>query len=159
MVEARNVLDAMTGLPESGRSAAFLASKGGTMTNVDRAQRLTALHTSQFAAALHEQRQFRVEQLVQLADVESSGANPYGSLEVTAALKRAAVHALTEIDAALERLHDGSYGRCTSCGRDILRERLEVLPAAALCMACQRRADEDGLPLPFAAVDARRRLP
>jgi RNA polymerase-binding transcription factor DksA len=43
---------------------------------------------------------------------------------------------LLEIDAALGKLEDGTYGRCESCGQDIAEDRLEAMPAARLCMAC-----------------------
>lgn len=42
-----------------------------------------------------------------------------------------------EIDLALERLQGGAYGVCETCGRAIPRERLQALPWAALCTACQ----------------------
>jgi DnaK suppressor protein len=48
--------------------------------------------------------------------------------------------ALEAVNAALARLDAGTYGRCTGCGRDVGAERLEALPAAALCIACQRAA-------------------
>jgi RNA polymerase-binding protein DksA len=48
--------------------------------------------------------------------------------------------ALEAVNAALARLDAGTYGRCTRCGRDVGAERLEALPAAALCIACQRAA-------------------
>jgi len=41
-----------------------------------------------------------------------------------------------EVERALARLEDGSYGVCTDCGDDIAKERLEALPAAALCFDC-----------------------
>jgi len=44
---------------------------------------------------------------------------------------------IDEIDAALDRIADGSYGRCAHCGVDIPLERLEVRPFAAGCVACQ----------------------
>ena len=46
---------------------------------------------------------------------------------------------LAELDAALERLADGTYGVCTSCGGPIPRERLRLLPAATLCVPCASR--------------------
>src|SRR5450759_2741145 len=46
--------------------------------------------------------------------------------------------AIAVIDAALVRLDAGAYGSCTSCGRAIGAERLAALPAAALCIDCQR---------------------
>jgi RNA polymerase-binding transcription factor len=42
---------------------------------------------------------------------------------------------LEEIDAALRRLDEGSYGRCTRCGQPIAPARLRALPAAATCAA------------------------
>jgi DnaK suppressor protein len=43
---------------------------------------------------------------------------------------------VTEIEQALERLDDGSYGRCLSCAAVIPAERLSALPWAALCVPC-----------------------
>ena len=43
---------------------------------------------------------------------------------------------LLEIDAALGKLEDGTYGRCESCGQDIAEDRLEAMPAARLCISC-----------------------
>ena len=44
------------------------------------------------------------------------------------------------VDAALARLDAGTYGVCTSCGEPVGADRLEALPAAALCIDCQRKA-------------------
>jgi len=55
------------------------------------------------------------------------------------AQRRAAGLALTidEIDAALHRIADGTYGVCVHCGVAIPAERLEFRPFAAGCVACQ----------------------
>ena len=45
-----------------------------------------------------------------------------------------------DIDAALERLRHGHYGRCEKCGNPIGDARLEALPAARLCVTCADRA-------------------
>ena len=52
------------------------------------------------------------------------------------ALVRQAERRLDEIDEALARVQDGSYGRCAVCGRPIAAERLEVRPTARTCVAC-----------------------
>lgn len=44
-----------------------------------------------------------------------------------------------EIDEALERMDDGSYGLCTSCGTQIPPERLEARPYARECVSCKQR--------------------
>ncbi|MDW4574003.1 TraR/DksA C4-type zinc finger protein [Microbacterium sp. M3] len=56
----------------------------------------------------------------------------------TAASHRAAVEQIT---AALNRIAEGTYGRCTRCGEQIAPARLEVLPSAAACIECQSHAD------------------
>src|SRR5436189_6457984 len=39
---------------------------------------------------------------------------------------------LAEIDHAMERIADGSYGLCEACGKAIAEERLDAMPAARL---------------------------
>ena len=46
---------------------------------------------------------------------------------------------LTQIDAAMRKLADGSYGRCERCGQDIGAARLAARPAATTCMSCASR--------------------
>lgn len=50
---------------------------------------------------------------------------------------------LQDIDAALERLDEGAYGRCERCGKQISDERLEAEPATRYCAEHQREADEE----------------
>lgn len=40
------------------------------------------------------------------------------------------------IRAALDRMEEGSYGQCETCGRDIGHERLQVVPEASHCVSC-----------------------
>ena len=43
---------------------------------------------------------------------------------------------LQQIDAALDRILQGKYGRCVKCGKDIPQARLEALPYTQMCIAC-----------------------
>jgi len=43
---------------------------------------------------------------------------------------------LQQIDNALDRINQGTYGRCVKCGKEIPEERLEVLPYALMCISC-----------------------
>jgi RNA polymerase-binding protein DksA len=45
---------------------------------------------------------------------------------------------LAEIDRALARVDDGTYGTCTNCGKEIAVARLEAQPWASLCIDCAR---------------------
>ncbi|WP_285777462.1 TraR/DksA C4-type zinc finger protein [Microtetraspora sp. NBRC 13810] len=54
---------------------------------------------------------------------------------IQALLDQARRH-LADLDTALERLRDGTYGVCERCGRPIAVERLEARPAAKTCVPC-----------------------
>jgi DnaK suppressor protein len=56
-----------------------------------------------------------------------------------------AVHAMNELSqvlAARHRLLGGSFGQCLECGKPIDLRRLEALPEAALCLACQAAGEK-----------------
>ena len=61
--------------------------------------------------------------------------------EMEATLEENSSHVLAEIDAALVRIDDGTYGTCRSCGNAISKERLEAMPYAVLCIDCRRREE------------------
>jgi DnaK suppressor protein len=60
--------------------------------------------------------------------------------ELDEGLEEGAQQTLAEIDAALKRIEDGTYGTCEVCGRPIAPERLAAIPWARLCIDDQRRA-------------------
>jgi DnaK suppressor protein len=47
-----------------------------------------------------------------------------------------------QIEAALRRLDDGVYGRCTNCGNTINMRRLDAVPYARFCIDCQELAEK-----------------
>ena len=48
---------------------------------------------------------------------------------------------LRNVRAALDRIADGTYGACLECDEEISHKRLQAVPWATLCIACQERAD------------------
>jgi RNA polymerase-binding transcription factor len=50
---------------------------------------------------------------------------------------------IKQIDDALERLDDGSYGVCESCGLEIGEQRLEAMPFTRLCRDCQQDQERE----------------
>ena len=58
--------------------------------------------------------------------------------EVDYGLEENADQVLGEIDAALKRIDEGTYGTCEVCGKPIGEERLEALPWADLCIDCAK---------------------
>jgi RNA polymerase-binding protein DksA len=45
---------------------------------------------------------------------------------------------LDQVERALRKISDGTYGRCAGCGKAIEAARLKALPHASLCIACKR---------------------
>ena len=56
-----------------------------------------------------------------------------------AALARQAEHDLAEIEAALGRIEQSTYGVCEACARPIGEGRLDARPAARWCIGCATR--------------------
>ena len=50
---------------------------------------------------------------------------------------------LADVEHALRRLDDGTYGTCEVCGKPIPDERLEAMPAARLCLEHQAEAERE----------------
>lgn len=48
---------------------------------------------------------------------------------------------LKKIEAAFQRIQDGTYGECVSCGGDIGERRLEARPTADLCIDCKEESE------------------
>ena len=50
---------------------------------------------------------------------------------------------LSKIDEAIERIEDGTYGKCESCGGAIGVERLKARPVTTLCIECKESQEAD----------------
>ena len=73
---------------------------------------------------------------------EEGGAGGY-SREVTLGLLENNESLVREVLDALQRMQRGEYGRCDSCDEWIAKARLEAVPHARNCIACQREAEEE----------------
>ncbi len=49
---------------------------------------------------------------------------------------------LYEIESALKRIEEGTYGVCDACGDAISRKRLKAMPQAELCIKCQEKQEK-----------------
>jgi RNA polymerase-binding transcription factor DksA len=115
------------------RSPTPAESTPGSDPAADLREHLPALRT-----ALIQQRRVRTEQLSALRTAVPAAP---AQEEVVETLRRGARIALAGIEAALLRMNHGTYGSCVRCAAPIPLERLEILPAVALCMTCQRAQD------------------
>jgi len=114
------------------------------MVGMDEARR------ARFRETLLAERQRLLDEIAD-AEPEAPGQMTYGSQAAMAsevfaqqrdlALRDRSTRQLADVDAALARLDEGTFGVCRSCGQRIAEERLEARPWAALCIDCQRRED------------------
>ena len=74
--------------------------------------------------------------------------------ELTLSLVGSGENALDQIEAAIARIEDGSYGRCETCGGRIRKSRLQAIPYAAQCVRCA--SEQEIMPTTF---DSQRVLP
>jgi RNA polymerase-binding transcription factor DksA len=62
--------------------------------------------------------------------------------EISAELLTTERNILGEIAGALDRLDNGTFGRCENCQREIGRERLDALPYTSYCIECARALEQ-----------------
>lgn len=119
------------------------------------ARKLTTKQLKTLTAALHEERAELLDQVSELSAEagvdrwrgDASGDDPAdrgtasAERETAATLSDHARRLLADIDEALRRIDAGTYGVCASCGENIGYDRLEAIPAAALCVTCKQRAE------------------
>ena len=61
---------------------------------------------------------------------------------------------LREVEGALGRLRDGSFGSCRHCQREIAAKRLRAIPWATYCVSCQEKAEAGEITLTGLALAA-----
>lgn len=99
-------------------------------------QRRDALETA--LSALAGNHDLPVEE-VETSPADKATVRLLNDLALEAAGHNAAL--LASVKHALAKFSDGSYGLCELCGNDIPLSRLQARPEAALCIACQTRAE------------------
>jgi len=122
---------------------------------------VTSIDTSEFRVLLEDQRQRIVDAIAHLHEEnprniedelgELAGRGSDNHLadmatitfdrELDEGLEEGAQQTLAQIDRALTRLDEGTYGTCERCGKPIAEERLRARPWATLCIDDQRLAD------------------
>ena len=76
----------------------------------------------------------------ELLDMASEGEMDY----MAAISAQTGSATIDEIELALKKLREGTYGTCEECGGEIKKRRLEVRPFATLCVRCKERQERSG---------------
>jgi DnaK suppressor protein len=77
------------------------------------------------------------------SSVDDAGAEMFEH-EKALAIEGTLEEILADVEHALHKVDDASYGVCDACGQPIDPERLEALPQASLCRACKTRQEQAG---------------
>lgn len=72
----------------------------------------------------------------------ADAASDYYERELAWGLSESERLRLQDVEDAMERIENGSYGKCESCGQLISQARLEALPFAKLCVDCQSKEEK-----------------
>lgn len=76
---------------------------------------------------------------IHMADIGSDNFEQ----EFTLSLMENDEQTLEQIELALERIEDGTYGDCEECGTKIPKARLEAIPFASQCVKCASRHEQE----------------
>ncbi len=75
-----------------------------------------------------------------LADLEEMASDTHDTDSVCAIMALGA-STIDQIDQALTKIEEGTYGICEDCGKPIAFERLEALPFATTCIECKKKRE------------------
>ncbi|NBE94663.1 TraR/DksA family transcriptional regulator [Nonomuraea sp. KC401] len=109
------------------------------MTDTNGTTHLSSVQAETLRQELQEQLARRSNQLAGLQAAASEGSGADDTWQELLVNIAAADRAIAELGQALERLSEGTYGRCSHCETGIPFERLKIRPLARYCIGCQRR--------------------
>lgn len=116
-----------------------------TEQDVQRFQRLLAKRREELRWLIHDAlvESKRTDYIELAGAVHDSGEEAVANLlsEMDLSQLRREVEEIGDVEAALERIKDGSFGRCTDCGAAVDRARLAAYPSAKRCIACQTKRE------------------
>lgn len=146
-------------LPESISKKEGMLVKGKVKTQANQKKEMDKLDkktTAKFKKVLLKEREQivgEVKQIVEsskemgqdgIQDIGDEAANIYNK-QVLLSLNENERMRLKEVDEALDRIENGTYGICEDCGGPISLKRLEVRPVAKYCVPCLTKLEKGKL--------------
>lgn len=94
-------------------------------------------------AVKHKMRDVRAQAALSGERLTDTNGMPEADIheDIEFALLQMKAETLTKINAALERLEEGTYGYCRECGQEIAGPRLRALPFAERCRDCEEERE------------------
>ncbi len=107
---------------------------------------------NKFKKILEEKRKELLEDLVEetesLKNLHENGVNLVEQYDIVSSnietvlqesLEKSDLNLLRQIDSAIERIDEGTYGNCADCGIDISVDRLHFIPYTSYCRECAKK--------------------
>jgi DnaK suppressor protein len=79
----------------------------------------------------------------QIGDKDDENAAEVDTYSTNLALERTLRGALRDVESALKRIKDGTYGYCKYCGKEIDAKRLMARPVSSACIDCKKRLTQE----------------
>ena len=79
-----------------------------------------------------------------IQDMADAASNAYNA-DILMSLSDNDRNMVKEIDSALDKIANGTYGICEECDEPISEKRLEANPVARYCITCKRMIEEKGV--------------
>jgi len=108
-----------------------------TIPELNKLELALQIRARELARSLAERNQIMIERSADDFDRRLDAADRDSSAQALAGNLRL----LRQVEAARDRIRDGTYGACLRCEEDIPLKRLQAIPWAGLCISCQK-ADE-----------------
>jgi len=106
-------------------------------TEIDKYREMLETKQAELTAGLHNRKDIAIEKAPDAIDeIQFAGERELA----TRSLERGS-NLLRNVQSALARVADGSYGACLHCEGEIKAKRLEAVPWAKYCVRCQEAAD------------------
>ena len=129
----------------AARAAAKAPAKRGTRSAAETEQIRDALHErlgelrEEYDSTVNEIAELQRDRLTDSAgdDQADTGTKTF-EREQEISLANNILERITQVERAVDRLEDGSYGWCERCGNAIPVERLAAFPSATLCVTCKQ---------------------
>jgi YteA family regulatory protein len=96
------------------------------------------------AAGLHTEMRDSLSELSSYDNHPADSGSELFERSKDLALRDNAIIQLQKIEDALQKIADGTYGRCNICGQEIPAERLEAAPETTLCLDCRKEFEGEG---------------
>lgn len=109
----------------------------------DERERLAGLRTAFDGDGLDQSENDSISELSDIAQHQADIGTETFEREKDLSILEQVEAELSDVEDALRRLDDGSYGSCAACGQPIGEERLAAMPAARFCIADQALAERE----------------